>query len=189
MLRRTKWCNATSQRRLEQMRISERLIENTADARERASAYAHRALDMARIGAGRAAGRLQAAEKPVETLADAARQLNTLSHRYVALMVDQGATSVRGLLDEGAQRLRIAADAGDLKSAYREQLERTSASRARIVKSARATFGIVAEAGRELQALALTTYAQLVRPQAATKPTRPTRATRTTKKKRARRAA
>ncbi|MGH8284958.1 MAG: phasin family protein [Steroidobacteraceae bacterium] len=171
------------------MTISERILEATAGVRDQATAYAGRAVDAARNGAQRAAAGFEAVEAPVDTLADAGRQLNALSYQYAGRMLDQGVQTVHGFIEDGAQRLRHAAKAGDVRSLYRAQLEQLPASRDRIVKDALATWEIVAETGRELQSLALTTYARLVRKNTRARKTATTAKTAKTARSRGRRAA
>ncbi|HKZ74679.1 MAG TPA: hypothetical protein VJ011_11475 [Steroidobacteraceae bacterium] len=174
------------------MVISERIFEATAGVRDRATAYAERAVDAARNGAERAAARVEAVETPVQTLADAGRQLNTLAYRYAGRMLDQGVETVHGFIGDGAKRLRLAAHAGNVGNLYREQLEYFPVSRDRIVKDAQATWEIVVDTGRELQSLALTTYARLVRnekPRAARKASRARKTTARKATRRSRRAA
>lgn len=164
------------------MTISERILDQ-------ATAYAGRAVDAARIGAQRAAASFEAVETPVETLADAGRQLNALSYQYAGRMLDQGVQTVHGFIEDGAQRLRRAAKADDVRSLYQAQLEQLPASRDRIVKDALATWEIVAGTGRGLQSLALTTYARLVGKKAMTARTSKTAKTTKARKSRVRRAA
>lgn len=171
------------------MRISERILEATAGARDQAAVFAARAFEAARAGAERTADRVESAETPVATLADAGRKLNTLAYEYTGRMLDQSVHNLNAFIGAGADRLRLAAKAADVQSLYREQLETLPASRERIVENARATWAIVADTGRELQELALTTYARLVRnetPRAAK--AKPARKTAKKAKARARRA-
>lgn len=164
------------------MTIPERILDQ-------ATAYAGRAVDAARNGAQRAAAGFEAVETPVDTLADAGRQLNALSYQYAGRMLDQGVQTVHGFIEDGAQRLRRAAKADDVRSLYQAQLEQLPASRDRIVKDALATWEIVAGTGRELQSLALTTYARLVGKKAMTAKTSKTAKTAKARKSRVRRAA
>jgi hypothetical protein len=179
------------------MRISERILEATAGARDQAAVFAARAFEAARAGAERTADRFENVETPVATLADAGRKLNALAFEYTGQMIDQSVHNLKDFVEAGAERLRLAAKATDVQSLYRDQLETLPASRERIAGNARATWDIMANTGRELQALALTTYAQLVRnekpqvvrdekPQAAVKAKR-ARKTAKTAKSRARR--
>jgi hypothetical protein len=145
------------------MSISQRIFEATAGVRDRAAAYAQEAAIAARQAAERAAARAEAAEGRVAVLVAAGRQLNTLAYDSAGRMLDQGAQTLNGFIGDGATRLRLAAGAVDVGNLYRAQLEHLPVSRRRIVKDARATWSIVADAGRELQSLAVTTYARLVR--------------------------
>jgi hypothetical protein len=130
-------------------------------ARESTSAFAVRAAGAARSGAGSAAKRLEAADVPLEALADAARQLSALSQHYFVRMMDQSVINMRGLITEGAQRLRRAAQAHDVSSLYREQIERWPESRKRLARDARATWTILSGAGGEIAMLARATFERL----------------------------
>jgi hypothetical protein len=177
----------------DEMRISERILEATAGARDQAAVLAARAFEAARTGAERTADRVASAEGRVATLADAGRKLNTLAYEYTGRMIDQSVSNLKDFIDANAERLRLAAKATDVQSLYRDQLETLPFSRDRIIGNARATWDIVADTGRELQELALTTYAQLVRneqPKAAPKAKRARKtatARKTAKKGKARR--
>jgi hypothetical protein len=174
------------------MRISERILEATAGARDQAAVFAARAFEAARAGAERTADRVESVETRVATLADAGRRLNTLAFECTGQMIDQSVHNLKEFIEAGAERLRLAAKATDVQSLYREQLGTLPASRERIVGNARATWDILANTGREVQGLALTTYAQLVRdekPQAPkAKRARKTAKTAKTARARARRA-
>ena len=174
------------------MRISERILEATAGARDQAAVFAARAFEAARAGAERTADRVESAETPVATLADAGRKLNTLAYEYTGRMIDRSVHNLKDFIDAGAERLRLASKATDVQSLYREQLETLPASRERVIGNARATWDILADTSRELQELALSTYARLVRndkPQVAAKAVKAKRRRKTAKtaKTRARR--
>jgi hypothetical protein len=145
------------------MRISERLFEATAGARDQAAVFAARAFEAARVGAERTAARVESAETPVTTLADAGRKLNTLAYEYTGRMIDQSVHNLKDFIEANVERLRLAAKATDVQSLYREQLETLPTSRDRMISNVRATWGIVADTGRELQELAVTTYGRLAR--------------------------
>jgi hypothetical protein len=121
----------------------------------------HQLADTAQNAAVRSAERLEAAEAPMKVLADATSQLSAVSHRYVGRMLDQSVLSAEGWLAEGAQCLRLAARAPDVRRLYREQLGRLPHSYDRATQDVRATWKILADAGRELQTLALNTYSRL----------------------------
>jgi hypothetical protein len=162
----------------------------TTSIRDRAATYAVHAISTLQQAAARAASRIEAVEVPVATLADAGRQLNAVAYECAGRMLDQGTKSLQGLLEDGAERLRLAGEAGNLAGLYRAQLERLPASRERIARNAQATLKIAADTGRELQSIALTTYAHLVRTsRPAAKRHAPARARKTARKTRARRAA
>lgn len=177
------------------MSISKRIIDITTDVRDQAGAYVAKAADTARVNVDRAARRVEAANTPVETLAHAGHRLNTLAHNYAERMVEQQANMVKGVLHDGAERLRMLAKAGDARSALTQQVAYFDVTRARIVRNAKHTYGIVADAGRGASELAAQTYTRLLagpqrKPRAAVKASRKTvRRAKKPAKSRARKAA
>jgi phasin family protein len=150
-------------------RLSDRLIDTTAEVRDQATAYVSRAADAARATADRAAERVAAARTPIEVLTDASLQLNTLSHDYVARLLRRQSTMLKGTVTEGEKRLQRLARAGSLQEALASQAEDLNDLPQRLARNARETWAIVADAGRGVSQLASTTLVELTRPAAAPK--------------------
>lgn len=153
-------------------RLSERLIETTAEVRDQATAYVVRAADVARATADRAAERVAAARTPIEVLTDASLQLNTLSHDYVARLLRRQAVMLRATVTEGEKRLQRLARAQSLQQVLASQSEDLNDLPQRLARNARDTWEIVADAGRGVSQLASSTLAELVQPARTPKQTR-----------------
>lgn len=176
------------------MSLSERLIESTVDVRGQAAAYAARAAEYARAGADRAASQVAAARGPVELLTEASLKLNTLSHQYLSRLLARQGTMVKGTLEEGEKRLQRLARATSLQQAIAAQAADLGEIPTRIADNVRETWEIVAEAGREVAALASATYGGLAQTSprtrsVAARPARKGRAKTASKPSRRRRAA
>ena len=150
-------------------RLSDRLIDTTAEVRDQATAYVSRAADAARATADRAAERVAAARTPIEVLTGASLQFNTLSHDYVARLLRRQSTMLKGTVTEGEKRLQRLARAGSLQEALASQAEDLNDLPQRLARNARETWAIVADAGRGVSQLASTTLVELTRPAAAPK--------------------
>jgi phasin family protein len=174
------------------MKISERILESTAQVRDQAAAYVNQTMQGARDGVQRAAVRLESAGTPVDVLTNAARRMNDLSHSYFERLLEQNTATMKAALNGSAQRLRQLAAARDVSGAYRDQVDALRGTRERVARDAKATWEIVTDTGREMSELAIETYAQLrgAPRRKAAGASRRTRARRTVKKaKRATRAA
>ena len=114
-----------------------------------------------------------------------------LQNRVVEMTTDlrdHAATVVKGALHDGAQRLRLLSNSGSLQNAYAQQIQYFDITRERVVRDAKQTWEILADASRDVTQLAMQRYAALVKGVDATKSAtkRPAKAT---SKKRARKAA
>jgi phasin family protein len=145
------------------MNMTERLFEATADVREQANAYAERAVEVAREGVVRAAKQVEMVESPIDVVAKAGLKLNDLSHSYFERMLEQNIDTVKGAMNDGVRRLRLVAKADTLADLYKDQAKYNAVTTDRVVRDAKATWEIVATAGREVSELALNTYALLMR--------------------------
>jgi phasin family protein len=170
------------------MNLSERFFEATAQVRDQANAYAERALGAARESVVRAAQQVEKVESPIDVVAKAGLKLNTLSHNYFERMLEQNVDTIKGAMTDGARRLHLVAKAEDFADLYRDQVKYNAVTSDRLMRDAKATWDIVADAGREVSELALNTYAQLVR-QVPVKARRTTKRTAKTVKARAKKAA
>ncbi|MEZ5499162.1 MAG: hypothetical protein R3E77_07005 [Steroidobacteraceae bacterium] len=104
---------------------------------------------------GRAALRVEAANKPVLKLTDAATRLSGLSHRTVEQLLAHQAESFGQLTAATARRLASAAKSRDLRHFYTDQVATLPASGKRIRANALQAVGIVADAGREARQILL----------------------------------
>lgn len=170
------------------MAIIEQLNRAGQKAQKRVVGYAEFAVDSVRGTAQKAAKRVAAVRTPVKTLAEATGRLNDLSHRYVEQLVRQQVQTLEGILTDGAERLERVARADNLKTLVADQAELLSASRERLKRDLKATWAIAASTGREIGAVAVETYAQLIhgaktvsKPAAKRASARPRKATSTRK--------
>ncbi len=161
------------------MNLSDRFIETTTDLRQQATAYVARAAQAARASADLAADRVAAANSPLEVLTEATLKLNRLSHDHVARLLTRQATLLRDTLTEGEKRLQRLATAKSLQQAVAGQAEDLNDLGPRIARNARETWAIVADAGRGVSQLAVSTYAELAQAVPAPKRRKPVAAKRT----------
>ena len=129
---------------------------------ESAQGYAGRALRAARRGAKQAAERLEGAEPRIATLTQAGLRLTELSCQCIEKLMRQSVASAHGALADGAQRLRMTAQAQSLRELYAEQRAALPASRERLARELEATWRIVASTGREVAELAQSTGRELL---------------------------
>jgi hypothetical protein len=108
---------------------------------------AQRSASLAADGVDSAHGRIPA-------LTAAGRRLTEISHRCADQLLAQGLAGIKGALTDGAERLRLAAQANDLASLYHGQRATVRASRERIAQELQATWRIVALTTQELAELA-----------------------------------
>jgi Phasin protein len=144
------------------MEIREQLIRARQRAEARVEDYRHVVLEAARRTAQQAADGVVAVRAPMQIVAEAGRRVNDASHRYVAQLVKQQLHNLEGVIEDGAERLSLAAKAKDFRGLIAEQAKRYPASRARLGQDLKATWALTADTGRELGSIASQTYAQLV---------------------------
>jgi hypothetical protein len=121
---------------------------------QRAQGYAGRALRLAREGAELAAARLEVEGPRISVLAEAGLRATALSYQCFDQLVRQGLTGARGALTDGAERLRITAEAESLSALYEAQRATLPASRKRIARELGAAWEIVVATSRELAKVA-----------------------------------
>ncbi len=153
------------------MRLNERILEATSAARERAAQIASRAVDQARGRVSAAARRVELAKTSFETLALATQELNAITHRHAARLIDQNTDTIKRVLATGAERLRRASKADGVRELINAQKRLTRDSRSHLRRDAEATWAIVTDAGKEVSGLAVSTYSAL-KDKAAPKRTR-----------------
>jgi phasin family protein len=130
--------------------------------RQNVHAYRHSAVEKARRRVQQAAKAMAAARNPLGTLVNATGRFNDLSHETVAQLVRQNGATLESLIDGGIERLKDLAQAEDLKSFIRKQVELTPAVRDRVASDLGQLWSIARHTGRELGTLASDTYAELV---------------------------
>jgi hypothetical protein len=131
----------------------------------------------AQRSASLAAEGVDSAEGRIPALTAVGRRLTDISHRCADQLLAQGLAGIKGALTDGAERLRLAAQASDLASLYHGQRATLPASRARITQELQATWRIVALTTQELAELARSARVDLAggTGTAATQPPRPRR--------------
>ena len=89
-----------------------------------------------------------------------------LQDRVVEMSTDlrnHAATVVKGALHDGAQRLRLLSNSHGVKNAYAQQIQYFDITRDRVVRDARQTWEILADASRDVSQLAMQRYAAFVK--------------------------
>lgn len=146
------------------MNLQERMLAMTAQARAEADRYVQRAARTARQRLDRTADQVEAVQAPVSQIVDASLKLNQLSASYVERFVRQQSGLAAALLSGGARRLRALADAGTPRDAWETQVETLDAVRQRATGALRDSWTLATDAGRDVAALAETTYQGLRAP-------------------------
>lgn len=144
------------------MEIREQLGRAREKARARLQNYRHVVVATARRTAQQAAQRASEAKAPIRVVAQAGRRVNDLSHQYFSKLLTQQLHNVESVIEDGTQRLNRAAQAQDFRTLIAGQAQLLPASRERLGRDLRATWGLAADSGRELRAIVVETYAQLV---------------------------
>jgi phasin family protein len=162
MMHRTNCCIAPQPET--PMTLQERLLEMSAQAREQADAYARRATRATRGSIDRAADQVDAIRTPVSRIAAAGLKLNQISAEFIEQLVKQQSGLAQTLIAGGARRLRSLAEAQTPREALQTQAEALEAARGHATAALRDTWTLAADTGREVAALAETTYATLRTP-------------------------
>jgi len=137
------------------MNLSGQIALNAARLlQQRAQGYADRALRLAREGAELAAARLEVEGPRLSALAEAGLRATELSYQCLDQLLRQGLTGARAALTDGAERLRITAEAGSLSALYDAQRATLPASRKRIARELGSAWEIVLATSRELAKVA-----------------------------------
>ena len=83
------------------------------------------------------------AKRPTQVIGEAGLRVNQLAHDSVEEMVRHQIHVLEGLMDDGAQRLQVASQAGSLQSLLSEQVALLPETRSRVVKDVRVTLDIL----------------------------------------------
>ena len=137
------------------------LVDRSRTLVAEARHYIDASMTYARSSTEQLADTLEGLGTPIRTLQHASTKFTVVSQRYFEELLHVQAAAVRAALEDGAARLRIVAQAEDLRTLVRDQIERLPASRARISADLRHAAQATGKAGRELRDLAGDTYGRL----------------------------
>ena len=110
---------------------------------------AHDTLVYTRAATEKTAELVSETKKPINTLTDAGLALNRIAHDSVGSLIRFQHDAFVGLVEGGATRLRLAADASSPKELVDAQLALVPATRDRIASDLQRLLDIYAQAGRQ----------------------------------------
>ncbi|MEO0973045.1 MAG: TIGR01841 family phasin [Pseudomonadota bacterium] len=93
----------------------------------------------------RTARLVASAKQPTKKLGNAGLALNAAAHEGIEQLVMHQVHVVEGLVDDSAERLRLAAEAGSLRSLVTEQAAIFPKTRSRLVSDVRTAVGILSQ--------------------------------------------
>lgn len=134
---------------------------------------AEHAVDQVKNGTQVAANAVDSLKNPTHILNNAGSKLNDLSHDYIARLLKEQRRIVDGVVEDGAKRLRVIADAGNLNEFWDAQLALFPATRDRVVGNVRETLDILGDTRDGLKELFQATVLEFKgrkTPKAARKP-------------------
>ena len=108
-----------------------------------------------------AAGRVSRGKKPLKTISRLGLKLTAVTHRTADKVLKQNTKLVEHQLDAIANRLKIAADAKDLRDLLRTQVRLIPENASRMASDAREALNIVVGAGGEVREILQGTAAEL----------------------------
>lgn len=91
------------------------------------------------------AGKVSGTKGSVHDLGTRGLKLNEITFRYLDKLIKLQLKFVEGSIEEGAKRLKTAANADTFVSLFKDQVQLLPMTRERIVKNARETMGLVME--------------------------------------------
>jgi phasin family protein len=124
----------------------------------------------ARGAASRSAATVKSLKSPVHAVARSGVRLTAVSQGALQNLIELQEQIVTSALDEAAARLEGAARTENVMDLLRDQAEVLRSTRERILADMSRAVGIVAEAGRDVRAIATETYTTVSKPAAAAKP-------------------
>ena len=137
-------------------------IENKiSDIADKARGRYEDAISAARKGTEKAAGRVSKGKKPVKAVSRFGVKLSGVSHRTANKLWKRQTKLVEDQMDALAGRLTAAANADDLRSLVRTQIDLLPGDASRIKDEAREAFGIVKDAGGEIRGIIKDTLNEL----------------------------
>lgn len=93
----------------------------------------------------RAARLVANAKRPTQVIGEAGLRVNQVAHDGIEQMLRHQVHVVEGFMDESAQRLQLAAEAGSLRSLVNEQVAMMPETRSRLVKDVRTALNILGD--------------------------------------------
>jgi hypothetical protein len=115
------------------------------------------------------AGAVARAKEPVRYFGSTGLKINDISHKTMAKLLKAQLTGLEDLVEGGAQRLQLAANASSFEDLVKGQIDAIPATRSRAIAHARRTLEIVRDTGDELSGVVKGTMAGA--PKAASKAT------------------
>ncbi|GBF31230.1 hypothetical protein MnTg04_01187 [bacterium MnTg04] len=119
-------------------------LKNLSDQfKGRVKYTAEHAIDQVKNGTQVVANAVDSLTSPAHILNDAGSKLNDLSHDYFGRLLKGQRKIVDGVVEDSAKRLRVMADAGNLKEFWDDQVALFPATRERMVANVRETLEIL----------------------------------------------
>ncbi len=109
----------------------------------------------------KAAGTVKKGKGPVKSVSKLGLKVTAITHRTADKLLKQQTKLVEKQIDAFAGGLRAAADAADVRSLLRSQVEMVPAGAARLVDNARESLRIIGIGGSEIGSVAKETVAEL----------------------------
>ncbi len=118
-------------------------------------------ISAARKGTEKAAGRVSKGKRPVKAISRFGVKLSGVSHRTVNKLWKRQTKLVEDQIDGLANRLKVAANADDLRNLVKTQIDLIPENASRIKTEAREAFDIVKGAGSEIRDIMKVTVGEL----------------------------
>lgn len=150
-----------------------RVRDTAVQAVDRVKDTAELAVDRAKNGTQVAANAVDSLKNPAHILNSAGSKLNDLSHDYFGRLLKEQRKIVDGVVEDSAQRLRVMADADNIKEFWDNQVALFPATRERMVGNVKQTLEILGHTRDGLKDLYQSTVVEFKgrkTPEAASKP-------------------
>ena len=132
------------QRTIQRKTMDSSKLKNISDQfKGRVKDTAEHAIDQVKNGTQVVANAVDSLISPAHILNDAGGKLNDLSHDYFGRLLKGQRKIVDGVVEDSARRLRVMADAGNLKEFWDDQVALFPATRERMVANVRETLEIL----------------------------------------------
>ena len=152
---------------------SSKLKNISKEFKARVKDTAELAVDRAKNSTQIAANAVDSLKNPAHILNSAGSKLNDLSHDYFGRLLKEQRKIVDGVVEDSAQRLRVMADADNIKEFWDNQVALFPATRERMVGNVRQTLEILGHTRDGLKELYQSTVLEFKgrkTPEAASKP-------------------